>query len=109
MIDVLNEWMLESTTNFNIIAGITMLVYAGSILSLFIISKKFGKPDERTNGIYLKIIVCMFVTQLIMNSIFISWVDRDIDYFRQFFILFQGIVFLVGAVYSFILYRKDFK
>ncbi|MDQ6600871.1 6-aminohexanoate hydrolase [Bacillus salipaludis] len=109
MIDVLNKWMLESSNNFNIIVGITMVLYLGSLTVLLLIRKKFGKPDERTNGIYLKITSCMFLTQLIMNSIFISQVDRNIEYFRQFFLLFQGVVFLIGAVYSYGLYRKDFK
>lgn len=109
MIEVLNNWMLESSRNFNIIVGLTMALYVGSLLVLLYISKKFGKPDERTNTIYLKIVSCMFTTQLIMNTIFITLVDRNIEYFRQFFILFQGIVFLVGAIYAFRLYRKDFK
>lgn len=109
MIDVLNNWMLESSQNFNVIVGLTMVLYLGSLVVLWYISNQFGKPDERTNAIYLKIISCMFTTQLIMNAIFISLVDRDIEYFRQFFILFQGIVFLVGAIYAYRLYRKDFK
>ncbi|MEQ2527269.1 6-aminohexanoate hydrolase [Robertmurraya yapensis] len=109
MIDVLNNWMLESSQNFNIVVGLTMVLYVGSLLVLFYIGKKFGKPDERTNGIYLKISSCMFTTQLIVSAIFISLVDRNIEYFRQFFILFQAIVFIVGAIYAFRLYRKDFK
>ncbi|MFD9628343.1 6-aminohexanoate hydrolase [Peribacillus muralis] len=109
MIDVLNNWMLERSQNFNVIVGLTMILYAGSLIVLWYIGNKFGKPDERTNAIYLKIISCMFTTQLIMNAIFISLVDRNIEYFRQFFILFQGIVFLVGAIYAFRLYRKGFK
>jgi hypothetical protein len=109
MIDVLNNWMLKSAQNFNVIVGLTMVLYLGSLVVLWYISNKFGKPDERTNAIYLKIISCMFTTQLIMNAIFISLVNRDIEYFRQFFILFQGNVFLVGAIYAYRLYRKDFK
>ncbi|MRG86000.1 6-aminohexanoate hydrolase [Salinibacillus xinjiangensis] len=109
MIGVLNNWMLESSKNFNVIVGLTIVLYAGSLLVLWYIGNKFGKPDERTNNIYLKIISCMFTTQLIMNAIFISLVDRNIEYFRQFFILFQGIVFLIGAIYAFRLYRKDFS
>ncbi|GIN88257.1 hypothetical protein J6TS2_46430 [Heyndrickxia sporothermodurans] len=109
MIDLLNNWMSESTQNFNIIVGITAILFLGSIIALFIIRKKIGQPDERTNAIYLKIISCMFTTQIIMNAIFISLVDRNIEYFRQFFILFQGIVFLIGAIYAFGLYRKEFK
>ncbi|MGE8203456.1 6-aminohexanoate hydrolase [Heyndrickxia sp. NPDC080065] len=109
MIDSLNNWMLESTQNFNIIVGLTALLLLGSIIVLFIFSKKIGQPDERTNAIYLKIISCMFTTQIIMNAIFISLVDRNIEYFRQFFILFQGIVFFIGAIYAIRLYRKEFK
>lgn len=109
MIDLLNNWMLESSDNFNVIVGLTMVLYVGSLLMLFYVGKKFGKPDERTNAIYLKIISYMFTTQIIMNAIFITLVNRDIEYFRQVFILFQGIVFLVGAIYAFRLYRKDFK
>ncbi|WP_068677813.1 6-aminohexanoate hydrolase [Oceanobacillus sp. Castelsardo] len=109
MIDVLNNWMLESSYNFNVIVGLTMVLYAGSLFMLFYIGNKFGRPDERTNAIYLKIVSCMFTTQIIMNGIFITLVDSDIEYFRQFLILFQAIVFLVGAIYAFSLYRKDFK
>lgn len=109
MIDVLNNWMLQSTDNFNIIVGLTMIIFVGSVAVLLYICKLFGRPDERTNGIFLKIFACMFTTQLIMNTIFISWVGGDIEYFRQFFILFEGIVFLVGAIYAIVLYRKDFQ
>lgn len=49
----------------------------------------------------------MFTTQIIMNAIFISLVDSNIEYFRQFFLLFQGIVFLIGAIYAIRLYRKE--
>ncbi|EOP68301.1 hypothetical protein KOW_03510 [Bacillus cereus VDM006] len=108
MIDLLNKWMLESTDNFNIFVGFTSLLMLGSAIVLFIIYKKIGKPDERTNTIYLKITYCMFVTQMLMNSIFISLVSKDM-YFRQFFILTQALVFFVGAIYSIKLYRKECK
>ncbi|PFA13153.1 6-aminohexanoate hydrolase [Bacillus cereus] len=108
MIDLLNNWMSESTDNFNIVVGFTPLLWVGSVIVLFIIGKKFGQPDERTNAIYLKIVSCMFFTQLIMNGAFISLVGKDM-YFRQFFILFEAIVFFVGAIYSFKLYRQEFK
>ncbi|KAB7663022.1 6-aminohexanoate hydrolase [Bacillus sp. B1-b2] len=75
----------------------------------FYIGNKFGKPDERTNGIYFKIVACMFTAHIIFNGVFISLVDSDMEYFRQFFILFQGIVFMIGAIYAFRLYRKEFS
>ncbi|MEH7505579.1 6-aminohexanoate hydrolase [Neobacillus drentensis] len=108
MIDVLDRWMLESVVNFNIFVGIMMFIYIGSLLVLFFVGKKFGKPDERTNAIYLQITSTMFITQLIVTGLFISWVDRDIQYFRQFLLFFQAIVFLVGAIRSIRLYRKEF-
>lgn len=109
MIDVLNNWMLKGSWNFNIIVGVTMFLYAVSIIALFLIIRKFGKSDERTETIKLKIVSTMFTTQIIMNALFISLVDRQIDFFRQIFILFQGITFLVGAIYAFKLYRQDFS
>ncbi|CAI8816665.1 6-aminohexanoate hydrolase [Bacillus pseudomycoides] len=108
MIKLLDNWMLESVQNFNIFVGFISLLWVGSVIVLFIIGKKFGQPDERTNGIYFKIISCMFITQMITNTIF-SLVDRDIVYFRQIFVLCQAVVFFVGAIYSFSLYRKEFK
>ncbi|MED1412419.1 MULTISPECIES: hypothetical protein [Bacillus] len=109
MIDLLNKWMLESTGNFNIVVGLTALLFLGSVIALIIIYKKIGKPDERTNGIYFKIISCMFSTQILMNCIFISLVGKDIENFRQIFILFEALVIFVGAIYSFKLYRQEYK
>lgn len=109
MINVLDRWMLENVYNFNIFVTIMMLIYVGSLLVLFFIGKKFGKPDERTNAIYLKIISSMFTTQLIMTGLFISLVDSNIHHFRQFLLLFQAFVFLVGAISAFRLYQKDFR
>ncbi|HDR7179516.1 TPA: 6-aminohexanoate hydrolase, partial [Bacillus cereus] len=73
------------------------------------IYKKIGKPDERTNAIYLKITSRMFTTQILMNAIFISLVGKDIENFRQIFILFEAFVFFIGAIYSFKLYRQEYK
>ena len=109
MIDVLDRWMLESVGNFNIFVGVMTFIYIGALLVLCFVGKKFGRPDERTNAIYLKIISSMFTTQLIMTGLFISLVDSNIHYFRQFLLLFQAIVFLVGAINAFRLYKKDFN
>ncbi|HDR7613561.1 TPA: 6-aminohexanoate hydrolase [Bacillus mycoides] len=109
MIDLLNKWMLESTDNFNIIVGLTTILFLSSVIALIIIYKKIGKPDERTNAIYLKITSRMFTTQVLMNAIFISLVGKDIETFRQIFILFEAFVFFFGAIYSFKLYRQEYK
>lgn len=109
MIDAVDRWMLESVNNFNLFVAIMTFIYVGSIVVLFFIGRKFGSPDERTNAIYLKIISSMFTTQLIMTAIFISLVDSNIHHFRQFLLLFQSIVFLVGAIRALRLYRKEFS
>ena len=51
----------------------------------------------------------MFITQIIMNAIFISLVGKDIENFRQIFILFEAFVFFIGAIYSLKLYRQEYK
>ncbi|MED1287484.1 6-aminohexanoate hydrolase [Bacillus mycoides] len=109
MLDLLNNWMLESTDNFNIVVGFISVLLVGSCIVLFIMMKKIGKPDERTNAIYLKITSRMFTTQVLMNAIFISLVGKDIETFRQIFILFEAFVFFIGAIYSFKLYRQEYK
>lgn len=105
---MLNDWMLESSQNFNIVVGLTTVITIGSVLLLFSIMKKFGEPDERTKTIKLKILSFMFSAQLIMNAIFILFVVSDIEYFRQIFLFLQGFVFLIGAIYAMTLYKKDF-
>ncbi|MFB6738138.1 6-aminohexanoate hydrolase, partial [Bacillus toyonensis] len=66
-------------------------------------------PYERTNAIYLKITSRMFTIQILMNTIFISLVGKDIENFRQIFILFEAFVFFIGAIYSFKLYKQEYK
>ncbi|MDF9468701.1 6-aminohexanoate hydrolase [Bacillus sp. FSL K6-0273] len=109
MIDVLNRWMLESITNFNAVVTFIVVLFLFSAIVLFIMIKKIGQSDERTKTIYFKVTSCMFKTQIIMNCIFISLVNNDIIYFRQIFILFEAIVFFVGAIYALRIYRKEFK
>ncbi|PGM77945.1 6-aminohexanoate hydrolase, partial [Bacillus cereus] len=36
-------------------------------------------------------------------------VGKDIEHFRQIFILFEALVIFVGAIYSFKLYRQEYK
>ncbi|WP_454072463.1 hypothetical protein [Enterococcus alishanensis] len=71
--------------------------------------KRFGKPDERTNGIFLKITGTMFGTAMIVSALFISLVDKNIQNFRQIYLLMQSFIFIVGAIESVYLYVKDFR
>lgn len=107
--EMLNDWMSESSQNFNVIIALIIILHVGSVAVFLYVSKKFGEKDERTNGIYRKVCTLMFSTQLITNALFIYFVDSDIEHFRQLFMLLEGFVFLVGAIYSVRLYRKDLK
>lgn len=109
MINMLDNWMSKSVTNFNFIVGVTMVVTVVSIGILFWVWKQFGRPDERTNGIFLKITGMMFSTDMIISSLFIGWVDKDVQNFRQIYLIMQSFIFIVGGVYSVILYLNDFK
>lgn len=109
MITMLDNWMSGSITNFNLIVGITTMATLVSLGVLLWVWKQFGRPDERTNGIFLKITGTMFLTAMIVSALFIGWVDKDIHNFRQIYLIMQSFIFIVGAVYSVILYLKDFK
>jgi len=109
MIEVLDKWMSEDIGNFNLIVGILSILTIVSMITLIWVWKRFGKPDERTNGIFLKITGTMFVTAMIVSALFISLVDKNIQNFRQIYLLMQSFIFIVGAIESVYLYVKDFR
>ncbi|MEK4567039.1 6-aminohexanoate hydrolase [Alkalihalobacillus sp. FSL R5-0424] len=109
MIKLLDNWMIESTMNFNIVVGITMAIYSIALIIFLFVWNKIGERDERTIVLHLKIVSFMFFSQIFMNTLFITWVDQEIVYFRQFILLFQGLVILAGSINGVRLYKKEFK
>lgn len=109
MIEMLDKWMSKDIGNFNLIVGILSILTLVSIITLIWVWKRFGKPDERTNGIFLKITGTMFVTAMVVSALFISLVDKNIQNFRQIYLLMQSFIFIVGAIESVYLYVKDFR
>ncbi|TCO68095.1 6-aminohexanoate hydrolase [Marinisporobacter balticus] len=109
MIDILDKWMDSSVYNFNIFVGITTILAIISIIAMFYFYKQIGKPDERTSIIYLKVSTTMFSTLVCAIAVYISWVDSNIIYFRQYLLFIFSISLLAGAIMSAIQYKKDFS
>lgn len=107
MIDILNNWLGSSTSNFNTFVGITMGIVILSLIVMFYFGHKIGKPDERTYIIHLKIYRVMFVTILLLLSVLMNWSDGS--YFRQHISLVMSLTFLSGAIASVYQYNKDFN
>ena len=62
MIDLLNKWMLESTGNFNIVVGLTALLFLGSVIALIIIYKKLVNQMKEQILFILKLfLVCLLL------------------------------------------------
>lgn len=108
MINMLDRWMDSSIYNFNIFVGVTMVLAVISIIGLVYFYSKMGKPDERTYIINLKILKTMFRSLIVLLGIYISWVDKDIIYFRQYLIFIITLTFFIGAITAAIQYKKDF-
>lgn len=62
MIDLLNKWMLESTGNFNIVVGLTALLFLSSVIALIIIYKKLVNQMKEQLLFILKLfLVCLLL------------------------------------------------
>lgn len=108
MIDMLDVWMNDSATNFNIVVGCTALVMVCSLMVLFWNLKKIKYTKKHAKELQFKIIKVMFITAILISVIFISLVDRNVRNFRQIYLLMESSVVVVGALYSFKLY-KDYS
>ncbi|MDK2587260.1 hypothetical protein QOZ83_15545 [Romboutsia sedimentorum] len=107
MIDMLNNWLGSSISNFNTFVGITMGIVVLSLIVMFYFAHKIGKPDERTYIIHLKIYRVMFVTIFFLLAVLMNWSDGS--YFRQHITLVISLTLLSGAIASVYQYNKDFN
>lgn len=97
MIETLDVW-LNTSTNFNIFVGVTMIAMIASLCTMYIASRKIGKRDERTSQIYLKISNTTLIVLLMLLSIFISLVGADVVHFRQILIAMIALAIGCGAI-----------
>ncbi|TFJ38731.1 DUF2178 domain-containing protein [Carnobacterium divergens] len=100
----LKEWVTQSPSNLNFLVGLTMLmILIGMCLSYYLL-KKIGKPDERTNEYYKKLAYVVLVVIIICDIIFPK---SYMPY--QFYSIKYSLAVLIGSLYLFRQYRKDFK
>ncbi len=99
----LRSWAEQSQGNWNIlIVSGFLLVFVGGILS-YVLQKKMGEADERTNQIKFKSAFIMLSGIVLCDVIFPK------EYMWQIFFLFKySLAFLASAVYLAIRYKKDF-
>lgn len=99
----LKSWAEQSQGNWNIlIVSGFLLVFVGGILT-YVLQKKMGEADERTDQIKLKSAFIMLSGIVLCDVIFPK------EYMWQIFFLFKySLAFLASAVYLAIRYKKDF-
>jgi cytochrome bd-type quinol oxidase subunit 2 len=107
MVEALDTWLSNSTTNFNIFVGITGAIVALSLIVMAYATHKIGKRDERATALYLNASSTMLVVLLLLLAIFIAWVDRNTVHFRQFLTAIIALTFASGALSLTIASRKQ--
>ena len=66
----LKSWAEQSTGNWNILIGVGFLLVMGSAIFAFVMHKKMGPKDERTNIISLKSAYCVLSVIILCDMIF---------------------------------------
>ncbi|PWU67404.1 DUF2178 domain-containing protein [Gracilibacillus dipsosauri] len=103
MFNPLKSWAEQSQGNWNIliVSGFVLLFVAG-ILS-YVLQKKMGKADERTDQIKLKSALLILCVIVLCDVIFPK------EYMWQIFFLYKySFAFLASAIYLAVRYKKDF-
>lgn len=99
----LRSWAEQSTGNWNMLIGVGFLLVMGSAIFLYIVYKKIGEGDERTNQIYLKSSFYMLGAIIFCDMIFPK------EYMWTIFFLFKyTLAFLAAGIYMAVQYKKDF-
>ncbi|NTU25539.1 DUF2178 domain-containing protein [Bacillus tequilensis] len=98
------SWAEFSPGNWNIILGVGLLLLMGSMIFTYVLYKKIGKEDERTNKIFLKSSFYMLVAIILCDVIFPK------EYMWNIFFLYKyALAFLAAGIYLAAQYRKDFS
>lgn len=99
----LKTWAEQSTGNWNMLVGIGFLLIMGSAIFLYVLYKKIGQEDERTNQIFLKSSYFMLLAIILCDIVF----PKD-DMWTIFFMFKYSLAFLAGGIYLAVQYRRDF-
>ncbi|WP_054955107.1 hypothetical protein [Paenibacillus dakarensis] len=99
----LKSWAEQSPGNWNILIGVVGLLLIGSAIFVYVLYKKIGQGDERTNTIFLKNSYCMLLAIILCDLIF----PKD-DMWAIYFMIKYTLAFLAGGIYMAVQYKKDF-
>jgi len=100
----LKTWAEQSTGNWNILIGVSTLLFMCSVIFAYVFYKKIGQEDERTNKIFLKSSYYMLMAIILCDILFPK------DYmWNTFFLLKYALAFLTGGIYLAVQYKKDFS
>lgn len=108
MINNLDTW-LENAENFNLFVGIISSVGILSIIIYTIFLNKIGKKDEYSLQIRLNVTNKMFISLILLFTIFALIVPNEVVHFKQIIYMFFSITVLVGAISAAYYYVRDFK
>ncbi|MDQ0233272.1 DUF2178 domain-containing protein [Metabacillus malikii] len=103
MFNPIKSWAEQSQGNWNIlIVSGFILVFVGAILT-YVIQKKMGEADERTNQIKLKSALIMLSVIVLFDIIFPK------EYMWEIFFLFKyAFAFVASTIYLAVRFKKDF-
>lgn len=99
----LMDWADRSNANFNmLLMGSLGFLLLGAVL-VTVYYYKIGKPDERTNQIYLKS-TFVLLGAVILGDFFLPKEDM----WTIFFIIKYGVAFVAAGVYLAVQYKREF-
>lgn len=100
----LKVWAEKSNGNWNILIGTGfLLILLGMFLMLFY-TKKFGKEDEYSKGVYYKATSVMLLTIVFCDIVF-----PKTYMWNQFFMFKYGLAILFYGITLMYQYKKDFS
>lgn len=99
----LKNWAESSSSNWNLLIGIGMIIMLLGIILVYTYTKKIGKEDEHSQRIYYISAIAMLITIVFCDIIFPK------DYmWNQFFLYKYGLAFVVSGLSLAYQYRKQF-
>lgn len=100
----LKIWVEASPGNWNIILGSGFVLLIIGVILVFVLLRKMGKADERTNQINLKSAYIILLVVILCDMIFPK------EYMWQIFFLFKySLAFIASGIYLAVRYKKDFS
>lgn len=98
------QWVEADPVHLNILVAINMLLFIISIIAYMSLSKRIGRPDERTNAYYRNFAFAILIGLLVCEMIFPkTYMPYQVLAYKY------AIALLVGDLYLFIQYKKDFS